>query len=189
MTSADAVSQFLDALDAEGIPHMIVGSLSSMVYAGPRNTKDADLVVDLGGKSIQPVADRVAPQVVLERQMTFESVTATTRYVFQVPEIKYKIEVFLLSEDAHDQERFRRRERVPLPQLNREACVPRPEDVIITKLRWARDAGRGKDADDVRQVIAVCDDELDWEYILRWSDEHGTREILDPIVTRVREAL
>lgn len=39
-----------------------------------------------------------------------------------------------------------------------------------------------KDADDLRDVIAVQGDEaLDWDYIHRWTAEHGTRELLDEI--------
>ena len=56
------------------------------------------------------------------------------------------------------------------------------EDVIITKLRWAQIAKRGKDSDDVRNVIAVQGDEvLDWDYIHHWCAQHGTRVLLDEI--------
>ena len=33
--------------------------------------------------------------------------------------------------------------------------------------------------DDVRNVLTVQGDTLDWDYIHRWCDEHGTRELLD----------
>ncbi len=181
MTSFEAVSLFLGALEAEGVSHMIVGSLSSMFYGVSRSTKDADIVVEMGDVSIQSVARRVAPEIALDRQMTFESVTGTTRHIFQVADIAFKIEVFRLSEDPHDQLRFKRRERVFLPHLDRESFVPQPEDVIVTKLRWARDAARGKDRDDVKDVIATCGEVLDWDYIHRWADEHGTRALLEEI--------
>jgi len=66
--------------------------------------------------------------------------------------------------------------------VGRDVQVPTVEDVIITKLRWAQIAKRGKDSDDVRNVIAVQGDEaLDWDYIHHWCAEHGTRTLLDEI--------
>jgi hypothetical protein len=185
MTSLEAVRVFLDVLEAEGVPHMIVGSLSSMFYGVSRSTKDADIVVELGDVPIDRIARQVAPPIILDRQMTFESVTGTTRYIFNVPEIAFKIEIFLLSHDPHDQQRFARRQCVYLPHLNREGSVPQPEDVIITKLRWARDSARGKDRDDVKDVIAARSMDLDWDYVHMWSDAHGTRKLLDEIRSEI----
>jgi hypothetical protein len=55
--------------------------------------------------------------------------------------------------------------------------VPTAEDVIVTKLRWAR----SKDKDDVRDVIAVQGDAIDWDYVHTWTERHGTRGLLDEI--------
>lgn len=39
-----------------------------------------------------------------------------------------------------------------------------------------------KDAEDIANVLAVQgDDAFDWNYIHRWTAEHGTREKLDEI--------
>jgi len=63
-----------------------------------------------------------------------------------------------------------------------EVFIPSVEDVIVTKLRWERLGKRGKDGDDIRDVIAVLgDDALDWDYIHRWTADHGTRALLDEI--------
>ena len=51
----------------------------------------------------------------------------------------------------------------------------------MTKLRWYKALNRSKDKDDVRGVIAVQGDSLDWDYIRRWCDMHGTRELLEAV--------
>lgn len=53
--------------------------------------------------------------------------------------------------------------------------------MIITKLRWESEGRRAKDLDDVRNIIAVRGDELDWDYVTRWTSEHGTRGLLDQV--------
>lgn len=87
--------------------------------------------------------------------------------------------LFHLTDDPHDQERFRRRRKESL--LDREVFLTTPDDVIVTKLRWAGLRNRSKDREDVRDVIAVQGDQLDWDYIHLWADRHGTRTLLDEI--------
>lgn len=105
--------------------------------------------------------------------------TGTYRYVAGLAKGSFKVEFFLLSEDAHDQERFRRRIRIQ--NEARTVFFPTPEDVIITKLRWSQRGKRHKDMDDVRNVIAVQGSGLDWIYIESWCDRHGTRQLLEDV--------
>lgn len=179
MTSQEAVEVVLGALEELGIPYMLVGSFSSNFYGIPRSTKDADFVIQLGDVSLTTLAERLGPEFTLDPQLSFESVTGTTRCCVSVQEIAFEIEFFLLSDDLHDQERFQRRCRRSL--LDREVFLPTAEDVVVTKLRWLHLGNRNKDYDDVRNVIAVQGDQLDWDYIHHWCDLHGSRARLDEI--------
>ena len=80
-----------------------------------------------------------------------------------------------IGKDPQHQERFARRRRLALPDLQIEAVIPTAEDVVIQKLRWQRD----KDLADVRIVMAVQAARLDWSYIQQWTDQHGTTELLN----------
>ena len=84
-----------------------------------------------------------------------------------------------MSEDPHDVERFARRQAAEV--LGHAAFVATAEDMIFTKLRWAIGVGRSKDRDDVRNILAVRGDELDWAYLQRWSGLHGTDVLLQQI--------
>lgn len=179
LTGNDATLAVVDALDALGIPYMVVGSLSSNVYGVDRATRDADFVIQLGNKSVRGLADHLGPPLRLDPQLSFETMTMTNRHILDVIGIPFKIELFHLSDDPHDQERFRRRCRVPA--LGREVSLPTAEDVIVTKLRWVSCGKRSKDWDVIRNVIAVQADCLDWDYIYRWCEQHGTRAVLDEI--------
>ena len=181
MLSYEAAAQIIAALDKAGLPYMLVGSLSSMLYGVSRNTKDADFVVEFGNQRVSAVKHFLPSEFKLDPQVSFESVTGTTRYIFDVATTGFRIELFKLSTDPHDQERFRRRVHIPIPHLGCTACVPTAEDVVVTKLRWSLHANRNKDRDDIRDVITVRGDLLDWAYIHHWCDQHGTRDVLDEI--------
>jgi hypothetical protein len=179
VTGEEATALVIDVLNAAGVPHMLVGSLATNLYGIPRSTQDADLVLELRSIPIAALVNRLPPDFRLDPQMSFETVTGTTRYLLELPRIRFKVELFLLSDDPHDQERFNRRVRARFHE--RDTFVLTAEDVIISKLRWALHARRAKDEDDVRNVIAVQGPRLDWEYIHRWCERHGTRALLDRI--------
>jgi hypothetical protein len=177
----EVAARMVDALDKLGVEYLLAGSFSSNFYGIPRSTKDADFVAVLGGK-IAELQRELGAGFVFDEQPSFETVTGTYREKVHVPALPFDIEIFHFSKDAHDQSRFARRRRVRDELIGREICVPTAEDVIITKLRWAMIAKRGKDRDDLRDVIAVQGDEsLDWDYIHHWCAQHGTRALLDEI--------
>jgi hypothetical protein len=181
MNSLDAASAVINALDAVGVPYMLVGSLSTNVHGVPRATQDADFVIALEGHSIRELEPLLAPAFRLDPQMSFETATMTTRFKWQSTRSPFSVELFLLGDDPHDRERFGRRIRVDAEGLPQGAYCATAEDAIITKLRWSRNAARAKDVEDVRNMLAVQSDAIDWAYVHSWCDQHGTREILDRI--------
>lgn len=179
MTSEESLVAVIDALNDLQTPYMIVGSFSSNFYGVPRATKDADIVISLQGTAVSTLAKRLGPAFSLNPQVRFETITSTTKYEFNLIGSPFTIEIFLLSDDAHDQLRFSRRRPVKL--IGRDTWLPTPEDVVIMKLRWAAAREKGKDWDDVRNIIAVSGNMIDWSEVYHWCDQHGTRELLDSI--------
>ena len=179
MTADQAVVAILDALETASVPYMIVGSLASNFHGIPRSTRDADFVVELPPGVLQRLADALPPGLTLHSQAAFEAVTGTTRYLVELAGSPFVGELFVRSDDAHDQERFSRRLQVRV--FDRVAWVASAEDMIVTKLRWVDQAHRPKDRDDIRNMLAVRAEELDWTYLRRWSQVHGTAGLLEEI--------
>lgn len=179
MSSDEAVQAVVEGLNTLAIPYMVVGSFSTNVYGLARSTQDADIVVQLQEGQLCQLADALATSFRLDPQPRFETVSMTTYYQLIAKEGKFRIELFALSDDAHDQMRFARRVRGTV--AGRGVWLPTPEDAVVTKLRWYGVDKRNKDWDDVRNVIAVQEDRLDWDYIHHWCDLHGSRQHLDAI--------
>lgn len=51
------------------------------------------------------------------------------------------------------------------------------EDLLLSKLEWARESRSEVQVEDVRNLIA-CVPELDWPYVERWAPELGVEELL-----------
>jgi hypothetical protein len=182
VTSDEAVVALLASLDAAAIPYLLTGSLASNFHGVPRSTRDADIVVALPSGGLERLAQVLPPALTLDAQGAFETVTGTMRHVVRLQDSVFVLELFLLSDDPHDAERFTRRLRVRA--FGRDIWVPTVEDVIVTKLRWAAGGRRSKDLEDVRNVVAVSTG-VDWPYVRHWCARHGTTTLLERILGRL----
>jgi hypothetical protein len=121
----------------------------------------------------------------LDPQYGFESVTATKKLILRSTVGEgFIVELFGLSDDPHDQARFSRRKKIDWD--GQPTWIATAEDAVITKLRWASSIGREKDMADARNVIATRGTTLDWPYIEKWCDTHGSRPMLDKIRSELR---
>jgi hypothetical protein len=186
--SAESISaDVIAVLNARSIRYMLVGSLSTNYHSTVRSTKDADIVIQAElGHTARLIASEIE-YLRMDPQLGFETVTATKRILLRATGEDFTIELFGLSEDPHDKLRFQRRSQVEW--LGHKAWIASLEDVIVTKLRWARMAGREKDYVDARNVIAVRGDSVDWSYVEHWCDQHGSRATLDKIRTELNDLL
>ncbi len=179
MKGNDAVLKMVELLEAAAVPYMLTGSYASNAYGVARSTKDADFVVEMGPTTIAELVKRFGSDFKLEQQTSFETITATTRYLIHVVNSPFRIELFAVTGDPHDRERFSRRRRQNF--LGRQAFLPTAEDIVVTKLRWSKRGSRPKDIADAKNVVTVQGPDLDWPYIEHWCDQHGTRELLEQI--------
>ncbi len=173
-SSFEALSEVIRVLQNHNVAYMLVGAFSSNAYGYPRATKDADIVFEFKEGVLNEISAALGEDFRLELQTGCELMTGSIRNILTYTPTKFEIELFRLSEDPHDQERFARRRRLQLPELQIEAVIPTAEDVVIQKLRWQRD----KDIADVRVVLAIQFHRLDWEYLKHWTEKHGTSELL-----------
>ena len=165
----EVVKDFLREFNALQISFMLVGSFSSNFYGVPRSTEDADFVIELSSsKQLAELQSSLSGSYICDGQKMFELQTGTSKYEFFNSDSRFRVELFLLSDDKHDQSRFARREKIEF--MDEFAFVPTPEDVIITKLRWLR----AKDREDIKNVLAAQAAKLDWPYIDHWCELHGT---------------
>ncbi len=181
MNSLEATARVVEVLEELNIPYMLVGAFSSNAYGFARNTNDADFVVKIESGDLRRMTDRLGEDFRLNRQMQLETITGSVRNVITFLPTMWDIELFRLSDDPHDTVRFRRRCRVLITEAGREAWIPTAEDVVIQKLRWQRE----QDLFDVKNVLAVRLHNLDWDYLHRWTELHGTQKLLSELLNEL----
>ena len=184
MTAEDISLRVVRILNEHAAPYMLVGALSTNFYSAARSTKDADIVVQANLGETARLIERHFPSLRADPQLGFEGVTATPQIILRSTADQFVVELFGLSDDPHDQQRFARRHCIDWEGT--PTWVATAEDALITKLRWAQSVGREKDIADARSVMAVQGDALDWPYIEPWCDRHGSRPLLERLRAELR---
>jgi len=151
-------------LDAANFPYMLTGSMAANYYAVPRMTRDIDLVVELSvGDTDRLCAlfedfylDPDAVRAAFAGRTSFNAIHTTS---------VVKVDFMVRKDSQYRHEELRRRRRVALDETT--ISVVAPEDLIISKLDWARDTRSPVQLADVRNLLVTVPD-LDATYLARW---------------------
>lgn len=177
MTVSEAVREVLVLLEIGGGDYVLVGGVAAIHHGIPRFTKDADFVVSMSTEALTRFLAGMPSCFHVHPQACMELFTGTMRWIVNVPAADYDMEFFLLGKDPHHAEEFRRRQRVRLPLVDRDAWLATAEDIIIQKLRWLR----LKDRQDIEGILGLKGADLDFAYIEKWCAIHGTQARLDEL--------
>jgi hypothetical protein len=166
----DVFRRITAALDQAGIGYMLSGSFASAHYGVPRSTQDIDLVIEATPAELRALvaslssneyyADLDSAVEAHKRQSMFNIIDLATGW---------KIDLIIRKSRAFSQEEFRRRRRVNLHDI--PLFVASAEDVVISKLEWAKVAQSRRQIEDAAAILRVRWNALDHSYLAKWIAE------------------
>lgn len=172
MSNAEALKRVLKALDAAGIPYMIVGSFASSHYGPYRSTRDIDIVITATPAQLRVFIETL-PAAEYYRDLESAMEAHKRRDMFNILDMVtgFKTDLIFLKAGDFDQEAFRRRrvdtiEGIPI-------YISSPEDVIIAKLEWARMGSSLRQIEDVSGLLRTRWNSLDHSYLKKWVAQLG----------------
>ena len=158
-----------ERLRQAGIPYMLTGSVAMNHYAVPRMTRDIDLVVELSAAEVDRVCGLFEGDFYVDRQAVRDAVEGPAAFNMIHTALVVKVDVVRKGTEYRRTE-FARRRRLMIE--GRELFVVAPEDLIISKLEWARDSRSALQLADVRNLAESVTD-LDRQYLAEWMDRLG----------------
>jgi hypothetical protein len=168
----------VDALDAAGIDHLVVGSYASTAYGHPRFTQDIDMVIDPTPEALdqfvaafEPADVYIGPnpQAALAERDMFNLIDHAAS--------GWKVDLIIPDDSAFGRNQVVRRVRTVL--MGVETWVASPEDTVLAKLRWAAESDSERQVADASGVLEVQGDAIDDEYLDRWAEVLGVTELLE----------
>ena len=157
-------------LDGIGIAYMITGSTAANFYAVPRMTRDIDIVVELSERDIGKFILAFEKDHYLEPETVREAVK--NKGMFNLIHDQYIIKVdFVVRKDTPYRRReFSRKKKISVDGEN--LYIVAPEDLILSKLVWAKDSKSEIQLRDVQNLLQSVKG-LDRRYLARWGKQLG----------------
>lgn len=190
-SSIEVVLGVVAILDELRVRYHIGGSFAAAIHGVPRQTRDADVVVDLdAGTAAQLVerltaefyVDGVVAAAAVSRQGSFNAIHLATGF---------KVDFFVIGRGDFDAKELDRSElQVITADPPRSAWVKSAEDTVLRKLQWYRDGGEVSDRqwNDVLGILMAQGEGLDQSYLSQWSDALGVTDLLERALREVRGA-
>ncbi len=167
-----AVSQ---RLSQAGIPYMVSGSVAMSFYAQPRMTRDIDIVVGLTPAAARRLPGLFSSDFYIDSDDVAEAVRDRGMFNIIHNASLVKVDFIIRKEDAYRTTEFGRRRTVPVEGT--PIIIVSPEDLLLSKLRWALDGDSKMQVEDARNIVLSRPD-LDWGYLERWAGELGVQDLL-----------
>ncbi|HEV8641548.1 MAG TPA: hypothetical protein VGV13_10675 [Methylomirabilota bacterium] len=157
-------------LGSAGIPYMVTGSIAANYYAVPRMTRDIDIVIQALGADAERLSELFRGDFYVEPEAVVRAIAERTTFNVIHTALVVKVDFIVRKDSDYRREEFRRRRRVTIEDIT--IFVVAPEDLIISKLDWAKDTRSEVQLADVRNLLAA-ERGLDWEYLSRWVTRLG----------------
>lgn len=178
-TMTEEIGVLLDVskrLERSGIDYMLTGSVALNFHAQPRMTRDLDLVVAFQLQDAMRISDILGDGYYVSEEAAREAVIGQRSFNAIHQQTLIKVDFMIRKGEEYRQHEFARRLRVPIE--NSEIWVVSKEDLILSKLDWARESNSQRQLGDVENLIASG---CDIDYLREWS----ARLNLTDMLTRV----
>lgn len=175
ITEIEVLKDVAERLEAAGIEYMLTGSTAMNYYAVPRMTRDIGIVIALGPYDAGRLRERFAsdyyvpPLEELERELKTAGMFNLVHLASLV-----KVDVVVRKNEPYRLQECTRRRQIELPGFR--VWIVAKEDLILSKLLWAKESRSELQLRDVRNLIASAADEA---YLAQWSARLGIADLLE----------
>jgi hypothetical protein len=184
--------RLLQALEQNGIPYAVGGSLASSVHGVPRSTVDIDLVVEMTQDQVGGFVAELGDAFYADEEVIRSALASKRSFNLIDMESGYKFDLFPLPDSPYYRTEFQRRGGVEYPIGNSQLrfSVVSPEDAILTKLVWFRSGGEVSDRqwNDVRGILEVQGERLDRSYLEHWGRHLDIADLIERLLGGEQEA-
>lgn len=155
-------------LDAVEIGYMLTGSMALNCYALPCVPRNLDFVLTLRPNDAEVMVRLFSPDYDLNRAAVDHAMAEETAFQIVHRKSRTKVNCIVCRPIKYRLNEFNRRQRLPLD--NFKTWVVSKEDLIVSKLHWARKSRSSRQLRDVKNLAATG---CDRAYVDFWTQALG----------------
>jgi len=172
----DVLKLVAQILDEQEISYMITGSIAANYYTIPRMTRDIDVIVELHSDVIDNTYTAFKSEFYIDRQMISEAIAKQSSFNIIHNKTLVKVDFIVKKDSEYRREEFGRRKRVEIDEAS--INITAPEDLIISKLYWAKDSHSEMQLRDVKNLSEdLCN--INRPYLEKWVKKLGLEKIYE----------
>jgi hypothetical protein len=166
MNEIDIVRDISQRFEQVGIPYMLTGSMAMNYYAQPRMTRDIDVVIAIAPEDVHRVAGLFRTDYYVSEESIYDALAHESNFNFIHQDSVIKVDCIIRKRSEYRCLEFERRQRISI--LDFSTFIVSKEDLIISKLFWAKDSHSEIQLGDVKNLLATG---YDAAYLQHWTRE------------------
>ena len=168
-------------LEEAGMPYMVTGSIAANFYTVPRMTRDIDIVVELREGDVGRLVEIFRDDFYIDPQAVSRAVSR--RGIFNIihNESVFKIDFIVRKDTDYRVNAFKRRQAFNVDDL--KIYIISAEDLILSKLVWAKESLSELQLKDIKNLIGTVED-INTEYICKWVGRLGVEDLYNKLKYR-----
>jgi hypothetical protein len=156
------------------IPYMISGSIAANYYTVPRMTRDVDIVIELKEDAVDKFVTLFENDFYINKEMIENEVSRQGMFNLIYNRYVIKIDFIIKKSSEYRDAEFSNRKQVLIDQC--PMWIVSPEDLVISKLFWAKESHSEMQLKDVANLMETVNN-LDLKYIDNWVRALGLEQI------------
>jgi hypothetical protein len=173
MNEIDIVRDISARFERGRIPYMLTGSMAMNYYAQPRMTRDIDVVIEITPADVERVTALFRTDYYVSEQNVRDSLSHESIFNLIHQESVIKVDCIIRKSSQYRRGEFERRQQIAIRDFS--TYIVSKEDLIISKLFWAKDSHSEIQLGDVKNLLATG---YDAAYVQHWTRELGLNNLL-----------
>ena len=161
-------------LESAGIHYMVSGSIASNFYTVPRMTRDVDIVIEVEEADAGKIFSLFSDDFYIDMESVKDAIHHKQMFNIIHNEAIIKVDFIIRKDTEYRKVEFERRRKIVFDQQSID--ITSPEDLVISKLYWAKDNLSEMQIRDVQNMIRTVPD-MDMEYVKKWVTKLGLEGI------------
>lgn len=178
MNELDILKLVATRLNDTEIDYMLSGSVALTFYGKPRMTRDIDIVIVIPLSEIDRFVKLFEADFYIDRDMVEDAIRNQSMFNIIHLETVIKVDFIIRKNQEYRILEFSKRRKMKLEE--QEVSVVSLEDLIISKIYWAKDSFSELQ---IKDIVSLIDLDVDMAYVQDWCTRLG----LDLILRRVRD--
>ena len=162
----DVLFDVVEKLNELHIDYMLTGSLAMNYYAEPRMTRDLDFIIEINEKDIDKFVNNFKEDYYISKDAITEALHYNSSFNIIHSQAVIKIDFLIRKKEEYRKIEFDRKQTIKI--LDNEINVVSKEDLIISKLFWAKETQSEQQKND---IINLLNTGYNREYLLKWLEK------------------